>query len=153
MSDVRQLWHDRRGFSIAAIVLSVILGVALIGSLVGDDEPATVRTGATTSLPLPLAAVPATTAAPATTVATTTTTVVVQTTAAPTTTPPTTAAPVTTRAPVITSPPATTATTAGASAYYANCTDARAAGAAPLRRGDPGYRSGLDRDNDGVACE
>ncbi|MEU8794622.1 excalibur calcium-binding domain-containing protein [Streptomyces sp. NPDC048643] len=30
---------------------------------------------------------------------------------------------------------------------------ARAAGAAPLHRGDPGYRSELDRDGDGVACE
>ncbi len=38
-------------------------------------------------------------------------------------------------------------------AYYANCAAARAAGAAPLHRGDPGYRSGLDRDGDGVACE
>jgi hypothetical protein len=40
-----------------------------------------------------------------------------------------------------------------ANVYYANCADARGAGAAPLYRGDPGYRSGLDRDNDGVACE
>lgn len=39
------------------------------------------------------------------------------------------------------------------SAYYANCAAARAAGAAPLYRGDPGYRAALDRDNDGVACE
>lgn len=38
-------------------------------------------------------------------------------------------------------------------AYYANCTAARAAGAAPLYRGSPGYRSGLDQDGDGVACE
>lgn len=37
--------------------------------------------------------------------------------------------------------------------YYANCTAARAAGAAPLYAGDPGYRSKLDRDGDGVACE
>lgn len=37
--------------------------------------------------------------------------------------------------------------------YYGSCADARAAGAAPLRTGDPGYRSGLDRDGDGVACE
>lgn len=37
--------------------------------------------------------------------------------------------------------------------YYPNCASARAAGVAPLRRGDPGYRPGLDRDNDGVACE
>ena len=39
------------------------------------------------------------------------------------------------------------------SAYYENCTAARSAGAAPLYAGDPGYRSGLDRDGDGVACE
>ncbi|SEI66195.1 SH3 domain-containing protein [Deinococcus reticulitermitis] len=37
--------------------------------------------------------------------------------------------------------------------YYANCTAARAAGAAPIYAGEPGYRSRLDRDNDGVACE
>lgn len=40
-----------------------------------------------------------------------------------------------------------------AGVYYANCSAARAAGAAPLYRGDPGYRSGMDGDNDGVACE
>ncbi|WP_345611416.1 excalibur calcium-binding domain-containing protein [Pseudonocardia adelaidensis] len=38
-------------------------------------------------------------------------------------------------------------------AYFKNCAAARAAGAAPLHRGDPGYRAGLDRDDDGVACE
>jgi len=37
--------------------------------------------------------------------------------------------------------------------YYANCDEARAAGAAPLYAGEPGYRVGLDRDRDGVACE
>ena len=36
---------------------------------------------------------------------------------------------------------------------FRNCTAARAAGAAPVRRGDPGYGSHLDRDNDGVGCE
>ncbi|MGC7099579.1 thermonuclease family protein [Amycolatopsis lurida] len=40
-----------------------------------------------------------------------------------------------------------------AAAYYKNCDAARAAGAAPLRRGEPGYRAQLDRDDDGVACE
>jgi len=38
-------------------------------------------------------------------------------------------------------------------AYYANCSAAKAAGAAPLYRGQPGYSSALDRDGDGVACE
>ncbi|GAA3274170.1 hypothetical protein GCM10020218_019590 [Dactylosporangium vinaceum] len=37
--------------------------------------------------------------------------------------------------------------------YYTNCTEARQAGAAPLYRGEPGYRKALDRDGDGVACE
>lgn len=36
---------------------------------------------------------------------------------------------------------------------FANCTEARAAGAAPVRRGDPGYGPHLDRDNDGIGCE
>jgi hypothetical protein len=36
---------------------------------------------------------------------------------------------------------------------YANCSAARAAGAAPVRRGEPGYGSHLDRDDDGVGCE
>jgi hypothetical protein len=36
---------------------------------------------------------------------------------------------------------------------YANCSAARAAGAAPLYQGSPGYSSRLDRDGDGVACE
>lgn len=35
--------------------------------------------------------------------------------------------------------------------YYQNCNAARAAGAAPIRRGEPGYRPALDRDGDGVA--
>lgn len=36
---------------------------------------------------------------------------------------------------------------------FANCAAARAAGAAPVRRGDPGYGSHLDRDGDGIGCE
>ena len=36
---------------------------------------------------------------------------------------------------------------------YRNCSEARAAGAAPLYRGAPGYSARLDRDGDGVACE
>ena len=38
-------------------------------------------------------------------------------------------------------------------AYYSNCSDARAAGAAPVRAGDSGYGRHLDRDGDGVGCE
>lgn len=37
--------------------------------------------------------------------------------------------------------------------YYANCDAVQAAGAAPLHRGSPGYRSALDSNGNGVACE
>ena len=39
------------------------------------------------------------------------------------------------------------------SVYYPNCDAARAAGAAPIHVGSPGYREPLDADLDGVACE
>jgi hypothetical protein len=51
------------------------------------------------------------------------------------------------------SAPATSPATTVGSTYYANCTEARSAGAAPVYEGEPGYRAGLDRDHDGVACE
>ena len=38
-------------------------------------------------------------------------------------------------------------------AYYPNCSAARAAGAAPVYAGGPGYGTHLDRDGDGVGCE
>jgi hypothetical protein len=37
--------------------------------------------------------------------------------------------------------------------YYVNCDAVREASAAPLRAGDEGYRSALDRNHDGTACE
>ncbi|GAB2508453.1 Excalibur calcium-binding domain protein [Corynebacterium atrinae] len=42
---------------------------------------------------------------------------------------------------------------APAAAYYKNCSAARAAGAAPVYAGSPGYGKHLDRDGDGVGCE
>jgi len=57
------------------------------------------------------------------------------------------AAPPTTRpAPAPVPPPAPTVS-------YRNCAAARAAGAAPIRRGQPGYGRHLDRDGDGIGCE
>ncbi len=50
-------------------------------------------------------------------------------------------------------PVAAAAAPAGGGGYYENCTAARAAGVTPLRTGDAGYGSHLDRDGDGVACE
>ncbi|MFC0116091.1 excalibur calcium-binding domain-containing protein [Kibdelosporangium aridum] len=38
-------------------------------------------------------------------------------------------------------------------AYYKNCAAAKAAGAAPVYAGEPGYGRHLDRDGDGVGCE
>lgn len=42
---------------------------------------------------------------------------------------------------------------ASGGAYYRNCAAARAAGAAPVLAGEPGYSRRLDRDGDGVGCE
>ena len=36
---------------------------------------------------------------------------------------------------------------------WGGCNDARAAGTAPIYRGEPGYRENMDGDGDGVACE
>jgi len=38
-------------------------------------------------------------------------------------------------------------------AFYPGCNAARAAGVAPLYRGEPGYRPEMDGDSDGIACE
>jgi hypothetical protein len=56
--------------------------------------------------------------------------------------------------PVHAIPPTTTAVPADPTdPYYSSCSAVRAAGKAPLRVGQPGYRPGLDGDGDGVACE
>ena len=41
----------------------------------------------------------------------------------------------------------------GRSGVFVNCAAARAAGAAPVRRGESGYGRHLDRDGDGIGCE
>jgi endonuclease G len=60
-------------------------------------------------------------------------------------------APTAIAAPTTTSP--SPAPTTGSNVYYPNCKVACQAGAAPIYRGQPGYRPALDRDNDGIACE
>ena len=37
--------------------------------------------------------------------------------------------------------------------FYPSCAWARAYGSTPIKRGEPGYRSALDADDDGIACE
>ena len=49
--------------------------------------------------------------------------------------------------------PAPAPVQAPVSVYYPNCAAVRAAGAAPIHIGDPGYSSKLDRDGDGIGCE
>ncbi|MFN4154512.1 MAG: excalibur calcium-binding domain-containing protein [Paracoccaceae bacterium] len=41
----------------------------------------------------------------------------------------------------------------GGGRAFRNCAEARAAGAAPVYRGEAGYGRHLDRDNDGIGCE
>lgn len=125
----------------AAVVVVLIATVASSGE--DGDQPINVVGQVETTIPLP-----ATTMTPTTQLVTTipvtqaTTTVTTPaTTSAPATTPVT--APATTAA----TPPPTTAV------YYANCTAVRAAGKAPIYRGQPGYRAALDADSDGIACE
>lgn len=36
---------------------------------------------------------------------------------------------------------------------FRNCMEARAAGAAPVRRGEPAYSPHLDKDRGGVGCK
>lgn len=50
-------------------------------------------------------------------------------------------------------PPRALGLTSRGGGAFPNCSAARAAGAAPVRRGDPGYGLHLDRDGDGVGCE
>ncbi|MBK8199251.1 MAG: excalibur calcium-binding domain-containing protein [Acidobacteria bacterium] len=50
-------------------------------------------------------------------------------------------------------PPQTNVAAEEVTAPFANCTAARAAGAAPVYLGQPGYGSHLDRDGDGIGCE
>ena len=78
----------------------------------------------------------------------------------PTSTPESTPEPEPTPEPVPTSPetPAETAAPepaapTPAATFFQNCDAVRAAGAAPIYTGQPGYSRTLDRDGDGVGCE
>lgn len=56
-------------------------------------------------------------------------------------------------APVVEAAAAAPVVDALATVIYANCDAVRAAGAAPIHVGDPGYAKKLDRDGDGIGCE
>jgi hypothetical protein len=136
-------WPRWAKWAAGAAVGVVLIAVAASGGE-DEDQPVSVVGQVETTLTLPVD----TTVAPVTQAPTT------EATARATTRAPATSAPATTAA----TAPATTAATAPATTppaavYYANCTAAKAAGAAPVHRSDPGYGSHLDRDNDGVGCE
>ena len=78
-------------------------------------------------------------------------TVTKTTTVTPSTTPSTSSRRSTT--PRYTAPTTTGTPSTSGSVFYATCADALADDAAPLYRGDPGYRRALDPDGDGVACD
>ena len=159
----RRRWSRKR---LGILVGAGIVGIAVIASVNTSTTPAPVPTTG------PALAVAVTTTTPATTEATS----VTPATSTPPTTPSPTRAPsdtttiaappatlppgpstveadVITSEPVAPQPLASTPKTAAASTYYATCSAARAAGAAPLHQGEPGYSRRLDRDGDGIACE
>ena len=123
----------RRSLALGALTLTLVLGAAC-----GSDEPATkVQTGVVEDSTTTTAPAVPTTSAPATTTTQKATTI-------------TTAAPLTA---TTTARATTTTTEPQVGPYYANCDAVRATGVAPISEGQPGYRSGLDRDGDGIACD
>lgn len=167
----RRRWSRRR---IGILAGAGIAGIAAIASAHTSTTLAPVPTTG------PALTVAVTTIAPATTNATAEATSVTSATSTPPSTPSPTTAPsdastiaappstspatsppepstveadVITSAPVAPQPLVSIPKTTAASTYYANCSEARAAGAAPLHQGEPGYSRRLDRDGDGIACE
>lgn len=148
--------HSRKA---AGVLLAASLPVFVLIGLLAPKDSGTTRTPAIPHIPVttvPAAATPAssTPTAPSATTAVTTTTADIpfQSPASPpppSTVPTPAPAPASVPAPAAAEPPAAPPS----EAYYPNCAAARAAGAAPILRGQPGYRPGLDRDNDGIACE
>ena len=140
----------------AVLAVGLVVGVSLaLRSSAGPED--TSATGPTTTAGGDATTSVATTQPPTTLATTTTTEAPTTTTASPTSAaPPTRTAPPTTAPPVRAPGPPTTrnpTTTEVQRRRYHSCFDALAAGALPLRRGDPGYSRDLDRDGDGVACE
>lgn len=56
-------------------------------------------------------------------------------------------------APVVPAPVAPAPAAPKTEVSYASCAAAKAAGAAPIQSGQPGYSKKLDKDGDGIACD
>lgn len=132
----------RKRYALPALVLVLLLGVG-IGAGGGGEKTTDAK---------PAAAAPA----PALTVTATATATVTRTPEAEPA-PTVTVTKTVTATRTVTAEPAVEGGSDGSSGsdavYYGNCSEARAAGAAPIHRGEPGYASHLDRDDDGVACD
>ncbi|SMF49655.1 Excalibur calcium-binding domain-containing protein [Streptomyces sp. Amel2xC10] len=133
----------------------MILGVTLAALGVGDEDPRqpSVSTAPTPSVTESTPPTPSVTETPDITVTPSTGTPdppTVSVTVTETTTEEAPAAEVPEQQSAAPRPPSTPALS---DVYYENCDEARAAGVAPLHRGEPGYGPHLDRDGDGVACE
>ncbi|MEV6267002.1 excalibur calcium-binding domain-containing protein [Kribbella sp. NPDC051936] len=153
--------------AIAAVPLALITLVLLNPFGNGDESASTapVRTSEPTSAPTSTPVTePSTTGPTATTEPSTLRSTEPSSVPTPTTTP--SAEPSESRTPSVTPKPAepsptnsrteptpTTVPVTTGAAVYKSCAEARAAGAAPLHRGDPGYSAALDRNGDGVACD
>ncbi|MFE2602034.1 excalibur calcium-binding domain-containing protein [Streptomyces mirabilis] len=131
----------RKRYVLPALAVALFIGAGIGNSGGNTTESAAAKPGPTTTVT-------------ATTTATRTTTETVTATPAATVTVRSTK---TVRATVTAQPAAAggggSDDSGGGSVYYENCAAARAAGAAPVHVGDPGYSRHLDRDGDGVGCE
>ena len=160
--------RGRRGWAVPAI--AVLPALIFMGSTT-TTEPESPAVAAVAAVPA-LPTVTTTSAPPSTTTPTTTPAPITTTTVAPTTEAvtaivevPTTTEyiplpdpepvyipdPVYTPEPVYTAPAPLVAVPPVVS--YANCDAVRAAGAAPIYAGEPGYSIKLDRDKDGIGCD
>jgi hypothetical protein len=133
------------------VITGVVGGAFILGLLVaaigGDEEPGTVTSTVTRTVTVTASPPPMTVTAQAPTV-----TIQAETPTAVDELPPVQFMPDVPEQippPQVVSPPVELPSPA----YYSSCAAARGAGVAPLYAGEPGYRGGLDRDGDGVACE
>lgn len=153
------------------VIVALLVGFILIGVLAPKPPEASPAADTTPAATPTATTAPITAASPTATAPTTTLPRTTSTTAPlpPATTPPVGEASTTvetphvetqrytpqptTETPSVPPPTFTPPTARGESAYYANCDAAKAAGVAPIFLGEPGYRPGLDRDGDGIACD
>lgn len=137
--------------------MGVVLGVGGDGATQAAAPASTATTTMTTTVTAPASTVTAppttVTASPETTPTVTETVEVTVTAQAPAPAPEVAPAPAPQPEAPIPAPAPQPAPNYVAPVYYQNCAAARAAGAAPVYAGEPGYGPHLDRDGDGKGCE